>query len=66
MSRLSREILERRYKEVRETRDKYRDENLVLAREIKKLNKQVSKLENDLIELSRLLDVKIENEVNHI
>ena len=60
MNRISYPILKKRYDEARKVRDKFRDENLELAREIKKLNKQVEKLEKDLLEMSYLLEIKID------
>lgn len=60
MNRLSREILEKRYNELRRARDILRDENKELQKEIKILNDQVKKLKEDMLEMTYLLDTKIE------
>lgn len=62
MNRYTREVLERRYKEAREERDKLKADNKWLEREVNRLKKQISKLEKDITEMACLLDVKMEGE----
>lgn len=59
MNRFTREVLEKKYEEVRKARNILRDENLELGKEIKKLNKQVAKLQKDILDMSYLLEAKI-------
>lgn len=59
MNRFTREVLEKKYEEVRKARNILRDENLELGKEIKKLNKQVARLQKDILDMSYLLEAKI-------
>ena len=60
MNRFTREVLEKRYKEAREERDKLKADNKWLEREVNRLKKQISKLEKDLLEMSYLVEIKID------
>lgn len=62
MNRYTYPVLERRYKEVREERNRLKADNKWLEREVNRLKKQISKLEKDITEMAYLLDVKIEEE----
>lgn len=62
MNRYTYPVLERRYKEVRATRDKLKADNKWLEREVNRLKKEVKKLQKDITEMACLLDVKIEEE----
>lgn len=59
MNRFTRKVLEKKYEEVRKARNILRDENLELGKEIKKLNKQVARLQKDILDMSYLLEAKI-------
>lgn len=62
MNRYTYPVLERRYKEVRATRDKLKADNKWLEREVNRLKKQISKLQKDITEMAYLLDVKMKGE----